>query len=80
MVQIPYAAIGLGVAAFLGVWAFIEAETVRSRAIIAAAAAAILLLPTVWHSPAGYIIRLIATMVFGIGCIVFLRWHGYRIR
>ena len=80
MIQIPYATIGLGVTALLGGWAFIEAETVRGRTIIAAAAAAILLLPMVWHNLAGYIIRLIATTVFGIGCIVFLIWHGYRIR
>jgi len=80
MTQIPYAGIGLGVTLFLGAWAFIEAETVRSRAVIVSAAAVVCLLAMIWHGLTGTIIRLIATSIFGIGCLIFLVWHGYRIR
>lgn len=80
MIQIPYEGIGLGVSIFLGVWAFIEADTDRGRIFIAATMAVLFLLPKVWQGLAGSIVRLIGWTVFGIGCLIFLKYRGFGIR
>ncbi len=73
---IPYQAIGIGLGLLLGIWAFIEAETVKGRVFIGAATVVIFLLPVVWRSAAASLISFIAWIVFAIGCYIFLRYRG----
>jgi hypothetical protein len=80
MIQIPYAAIGIGVAVLFGVWAFLVAETVKARAVIAGAAAVVFLVGALFPTPAGRLISLLAWMIYGIGCIIFLKYNGLEIR
>jgi hypothetical protein len=78
--QIPYAAIGIGVAVIFGVWAFMVAETAKERAIIAGIPAVIFLIRILLASLAGELISLIGWVLYGIGCIVYLRYNGMVIR
>lgn len=78
--QIPYTAIGIGIAVIFGVWAFVVAETVKERAVIAGAAILIFLVGAVLRSPAGRLIALLGWVVYGAGCIIFLRLNGMGIR
>jgi glycerol-3-phosphate dehydrogenase len=78
--QIPYAGIGLGVALLLGVWAFLVAETVKERAIIAIAPVLAFAVRVVIPTRAGRVISLVGLMVYGIGCIIYLRLNGMGIR
>ena len=78
--QIPYSAIGIGIAVLAGLWAFIVADTTRERAFIAGAAALIVLVGAVFRPPAGRLLALFGWVVFGIGCIIFLRLKGLGIR
>jgi hypothetical protein len=78
--QIPYAAIGLGTSVLLGIWAFLVAETDRERVLIGAALAVLLFLRVLWRGPTGNVVSLVCWMVFGICCLLFLRWRGVRIR
>lgn len=78
--MIPYGAIGIGVGIILGVLAFVEAGSVGGRVLIAALMVAIFLLPVVWRGSGGQIARLIAWVVFGIGCFVFIKLRGVPVR
>ena len=78
--QIPYSAIGIGIAVIFGVWAFVVAETVKARAVIAGAALLVFLAGAVLRSPAGQLVALIGWVVYGIGCIIYLRLNGMEIR
>jgi hypothetical protein len=78
--QIPYGAIGIGVAVLLGVWAFFIAETERARAVIVGMPVLVFLIRIIFPSPAGRLISLIGWMLYGLGCIVFLRYNGISIR
>ena len=78
--QIPYSAIGIGIAVIFGGWAFIVADTVKERAIIAGIAILIFLAGRIFQSSAGRLIVLIGWMVYGIGCIIYLRLNGMEIR
>jgi hypothetical protein len=78
--QIPYAAIGIGIAVLLGVWAFLVAETVEQKAVIAGFAGLILLFGALLRSPAGQVVSLVGWIVYGIGCVIFLRLNGLEIR
>jgi hypothetical protein len=78
--QIPYSAIGIGIAVIFGIWAFVVAETVKERAIIAGIAIFVFLIGAVFHSLAGQLIALIGWVLFGIGCIIYLRFNGMEIR
>jgi hypothetical protein len=78
--QIPYAGIGLGVALLLGIWAFLIAETVRERAVIAIAPVLAFAVRIVIPTRAGRVISLAGLMVYGIGCIIYLRLNGLGIR
>lgn len=73
---IPYQAIGIGLGFLLGIWAFIEADSVRGRIFVAATMAAIFFLPAVWRSAASSIISFICWIVFGLGCYIFLKYRG----
>jgi hypothetical protein len=73
---IPYQEIGIGLGFLVGVWAFIQADTVKGRLFIASAMAAIFLLPIIWQSAAADLISFICWMIFGLGCYVFLKYRG----
>jgi hypothetical protein len=78
--QIPYGAIGIGVAVLLGVWAFLVAETERARAIIVSIPVLVFFVRVVFPSPAGRLISLLGWILYGLGCIVFLRINGIAVR
>jgi hypothetical protein len=80
MVQIPYSAIGIGIAVIFGIWAFIVSETVKEKAVIAGIFILVFLIGAICRSPAGQLIALIGWVVYGVGCIVFLRLNGMEIR
>jgi hypothetical protein len=78
--QIPYSAIGIGIAVIFGLWAFIVAETVKERAIIAGFAVLVFLIGAIFRSPAGQLVALLGWIVYGVGCIIFLRLNGVGVR
>ena len=78
--QIPYSAIGIGIAVIFGIWAFIVAETVRARAVIAGIPLIIYFAGSLFRSPAGKLVTLIGLMAYGVGCIIYLRFSGLEIR
>lgn len=78
--QIPYSAIGIGIAVLFGVWAFIVAETVRERAVIAGVAILVFLVGSGFRSVTGQLVALIGWVLYGIGCIIFLRLNGMGVR
>jgi hypothetical protein len=63
----------------LGIWAFIEADTVKGRAFIVITMITIFILPVIWRSPAGGMVSFICWIVFGLGCYIFLKWRGVGI-
>jgi len=78
--QIPYSAIGIGIAVLFGVWAFIVAETAKERAVIAGVAVLVFLVGAIFRSQVGQLIALIGWVIYGIGCIIFLRFNGMVVR
>jgi len=78
--MIPYAAIGTGIAVILGVWAFLVAETIKERAIIAGVPILVFLVGSLVSSLAVQLIALIGWILYGIGCIIFLRLNGVGVR
>jgi len=77
---IPYSAIGIGIAVLFGIWSFIVAETVKERVIIAGVPVFVLLIRSVFPSRPGELASLIGWVLYGIGCIIFLRLNGLEIR
>jgi hypothetical protein len=80
ILQIPYTEIGIGIAVIFGVWAFIVAETVKERAVIAGIPIVVFLIRVIFPSSAGQLVSLIGLMIYGIGCIIYLRYNGMEIR
>ena len=80
MIQIPYTEIGTGIAVILGAWAFIVAKDERARAVIVGLPVLFFLLRLIFPSPAGRLALLLAWMLYGIGCIIFLRLNGLSVR
>jgi len=80
MIQIPYTEIGIGVAIILGAWAFIVAETDRARVVIAVLPILVFFVRILLPSPAGRLISLLGWMLYGLGCITFLRLNGISVR
>lgn len=80
LMGIPYGAVGIGIAVIFGVWAFIVAETVRARVLIAGIPVLILMAGSLLHSRAGQLIPLFGWVIYGIGCIIYLRLNGMEIR
>jgi hypothetical protein len=78
--QIPYSAIGIGIAVIFGVWAFVVAETAKERAVIAGGAILVFLAGSIFRSRAGQLVALIGWVVYGVGCIIYLRLNGMEIR
>jgi hypothetical protein len=76
---IPYQAIGIGLGFLLGIWAFIEADTVKGRAFIVITMITIFILPVIWRRPAAGLLSFICWIVFGLGCYIFLKWRGVGI-
>ena len=78
--MIPYAAIGIGIAVLLGAWAFLMAETIKERAVILGIPFVIFLIPIVIRSSAGRLISLVGFAIYGLGCLIYLRYQGVGIR
>jgi len=78
--QIPYSAIGIGIAVIFGIWAYIVAETAKERAVIAGIAILVFFVGAILRSRAGRVISLIGWVLYGIGCIIYLRFNGMEIR
>jgi predicted tellurium resistance membrane protein TerC len=78
--QIPYAGIGIGIAVIFGVWAFLVAETGKERAVIAGIPVVVFLIRIILPSLAGQLISLIGWVLYGLGCIIYLRYNGMVIR
>lgn len=78
--MIPYAAIGIGIAVLLGIWAFLVAETIKQKAFIAGFAVLIFVFGALLRSMAGQVVSLVGWIVYGIGCLIFLRLNGVGVR
>jgi hypothetical protein len=78
--QIPYREIGRGIAVLIGAWAFVVAETVRARALIAGIPVVVLLAGAFFPSRADRLIALIGWVIYGIGCILYLKRNGMEVR
>ncbi|MGA2361161.1 MAG: hypothetical protein ABSG73_01755 [Candidatus Aminicenantales bacterium] len=77
---INYGAIGVGIGLLLGVWAFIEAESVGGRIFIAATMACLFFLPVVWRRSTASFVSYLGWPVFGIGCFIFIKLRGVNLR
>jgi hypothetical protein len=71
----PYIAIGIGWGLLMGVWVFIEAESVKGRALILAIMLALFSLPIIWRRPAASLVSFFGWVVFGIACYIFIKWR-----
>jgi len=80
MVQIPYTEIGIGIAIILGIWAFLVAETDRARAVIVGIPVVVFLIRLIFPSAAGRLVSLVGWMLYGLGCIIYLRCNGIAVR
>lgn len=78
--QIPYAAIGFGIVVVLGIWAFIVAETVKARGLIAGIPILLVVFRAAFPTPTGRLIFLVSAMIYGVGIVIFLRLAGVRVR
>jgi len=78
--MIPYTGIGLGISVIFGIWAFLVAETLKERAILAGIPVIVFLIPVIIPSPVGRLISMIGWMMYGLGCIIYLRYNGMEIR
>lgn len=78
--QIPYTAIGIGIALLLGVWAFLIAETIKERLIIIGVPVVVVLIPIVIRTSVGRLVSLVGFMIYGLGCVIYLRFNGVGIR
>jgi len=76
---IPYEAIGIGIAVIFGIWAFFIAETIKERVVIPALAIFVFFIRLVFPGPAGQLVSLIGWTVYGMGCIIYLRYKGMSI-
>jgi hypothetical protein len=77
---INYGAICVGVGLLLGIWAFIEAESVEGRVFIVTTMVCLFFLPVLWRRSAAFIVSYIGWAVFGIGCYIFIKLRGVGIR
>jgi len=72
-VGINYAAIAVGIGLLLGIWAFVDAESVGGRIFIAATMACLFFLPILWR-------RSTASLVSYIGWFIFIKLRGVNLR
>jgi hypothetical protein len=76
----PYGIIGLGIAFLLGVWAAIMAETTEGRIAFITVMVVLFLFPSLWPGRTGSLIGGIGWILFGLYCVIFLKWKGLGIR
>jgi hypothetical protein len=74
--QIPYAAIGEGIALILIVFAFIESDS-KGRIFLAAAYFVSFLLPSIFPSRIFFLIGSLARLFMGAGSFIYLKYQGY---
>ncbi|NIM91927.1 MAG: hypothetical protein GTO17_13390 [Candidatus Aminicenantes bacterium] len=72
---IPYGSIGNILALALAILAFSMAEN-KGRIIIATVMGSLFILPYLFSSAALSIICFVGRMVFGIGCLLYIKWQG----
>lgn len=77
---IPYETIGIGLGFLFGIWAFIVADSIKGRIFIAVAMAFIYFLPVLWRRPPSHLVSFIGWIIFGLGCVIFLKLRGVGIR
>jgi len=77
---INYGAIAVGIGLLLGLWAFIETDSVKGRIFIATTIVCLFFLPVLWHRSAASIVSYTGWAVFGIGCYLFIKLRGVGIR
>jgi hypothetical protein len=80
MIQIPYGAIGIGIAVILAIWAYSATSSTAWRITIGAALFAVIGLRTVWHGPPGQIAQLVLGTLVGIVSYLFIKARGANIR
>jgi len=73
--QIPYAAIGEGIAIILIVYAFIESDT-KGRIFLAVSYLLTFLLPSIFPSRILSVIGSLARLIIGAGCFIYLKYQG----
>lgn len=78
--QIPYGAIGLGIAFLVGIWAVIMAETPKGKIILVGIMVFLFFLRVLWTGTAGFIVSLVGWILFALFCLVFIKWKGVGIR
>lgn len=71
---IPYGSIGDIIAVAAAIFAFSMAEN-KGRIIIATVMISLFVLPHLFPSTALSIICFVARMVFGIGCLLYIKWQ-----
>ncbi len=75
-----YGVICVGLGLFFGIWACIEAESVKGRVFIVTTMVCIFFLPVVWRRSTAFSLSYIAWAIFGIGCYIFIKLRGIGIR
>ena len=78
--QIPYGAIGFGIALLVGIWAAILAETDKGRLFIIGIMIGLFILRFAWSGATARLAGSIGWTIFGIGAIIFIKWKGVGIR
>ena len=74
--QIPYAAIGEGIALILIVFAFIESDN-KGRIFLATSYFVTFLLPSIFPSKILFLIGSLARLFIGAGSFIYLKYQGY---
>jgi len=75
-----YVAIAVGLGLLFGIWAFIEAESIKGRVFIVTTMVCLFFLPVVWRRLAAFHVSYIGWALFGIGCYIFIKLRGVGIR
>jgi len=74
--QIPYLLVINIIVLIIFIFAFIAAET-KGRIILAALLALLFILPYLFPIPAVGWACYIGKAIFGIGCYIYIRYHGF---
>jgi hypothetical protein len=75
MIQIPYDAIGLGIAVIFMVLAFLISE-LTGRIVIIGFLLISFILPAIFHSLTMSVICSVGRLLFGAGCFIFWRYRN----
>jgi hypothetical protein len=71
-----YAMVAMGISLFLGIVAFIKADSVTGRAVIVTTAICLFLLPAVWRRQAVAYVAYVGWVLLGLGCYIYIKWLG----